>query len=110
MVLCGKIRYHILSILGGVTMPSISQSIIINVDSSYIETYIKQKGFTRSEEEKGKELKYWADELLQEEKLKRSDFEDFLFEELFCGKRKSVRVYKLDSIRHIKFGQDWKIA
>ena len=109
MVLCGKIRYHILSILGGVTMPSISQSIIINVDSSYIETYIKQKGFTRSEEEKGKELKYWADELLQEEKLKRSDFEDFLFEELFCGKRKSVRVYKLDSIRHIKFGQDWQI-
>lgn len=32
-----------------------------------------------------------------------------MFEELFCGKRKSVCVYKLDSIRHIKFGQDWQI-
>ncbi len=90
-------------------MPSISQSIIVNVDSAYIETYIKQKGFIRSEEEKGKKLKYWVDDLLQDDNLNISDFEDFLFEELFWGKRKSIRIYKLDNIRCIKFAQDWKI-
>ena len=55
-------------------MPSISQSIITNVDDKYIETYLKKKGFARSEEERGQELKYWVDNLLSTGKLNVEDF------------------------------------
>lgn len=32
-------------------MPSISKSIIVNVEAKYIEQYLNKKGFIRSEEE-----------------------------------------------------------
>lgn len=32
-------------------MPSLSQSIIVNVEEKYIENYLKKKGFTRTEDE-----------------------------------------------------------
>ncbi len=88
-------------------MPSLSPSIIVNVDSKYIETYLRQKGFTKTEDQKGKKLEYWVDELLQQKKIDIPDFEDFLFDELFWGKRKSIRVYKLDNINKIKLSKDW---
>ena len=34
-------------------MPSISKSIIVNVEANYIEQYLGKKGFIRSEEETG---------------------------------------------------------
>ena len=41
-------------------MPSLSQSIITNVEESYIQLYLKKKGFVQTDEEKGQELKYWV--------------------------------------------------
>lgn len=64
-------------------MPSLSQSIVVNVGAQYIETYLKSLGFQRTDEERGKEIKYWVDDLLKEKKIVIDDFEDFLFKELF---------------------------
>ena len=60
-------------------MPSLSQSIIVNVEASYIETYLKNKGFSRTEEESGQALKYWADTLLSQGEINIEEFEEFLF-------------------------------
>ena len=49
----GKIKYHNLSVAGGSLIPVLSQTIIENTEPSYIETYLKQKGFVRTEDEKG---------------------------------------------------------
>lgn len=89
-------------------MPSLSQSIVVNVGAQYIETYLKSLGFQRTDEERGKEIKYWVDDLLKEKKIVIDDFEDFLFKELFWGKRKNVRIYKLDQIRNYKRPDDWE--
>lgn len=94
--------------LGGEKMPSLSQSIITNVEASYIETYLKKKGFARTDEEKGQELKYWVDDLLREKKIDVVEFEEFLFNELFWGKRKTIQVYKLDKIKDYKYPVDWE--
>lgn len=88
----GKIKYHNLSVAGGSLMPVLSQTIIENTEPSYIETYLKQKGFVRTEDEKGQALKYWVDSLLSQKKINISEFEDFLFEELFWGKRKTICI------------------
>ena len=89
--------------LGGERMPSLSQSIITNIEASYIETYLKKKGFSRTEGERGQDLKYWADSLLKEERINVEEFEEFLFSELFWGKRKTIQVYKLDNIKNSNF-------
>lgn len=94
--------------LGGEIMPSLSQSIITNVDANFIELYLKQKGFVRTEEEKGQELKYWVDNLLHEEKVNIEELEEFLFNELFWGKRKTIQVYKLDKTKDYKYPADWE--
>lgn len=91
-------------------MLSVSQTIITNVEAGYIETYLRQKGLYRTEEDKGLELKYWLDKLLAEGKVPIGMFEEFLFEELFWGKRKMIRVYKLDNIKDYKYLFDWANA
>lgn len=89
-------------------MLSISQSIIVNVGADYIELYLKRKGITRSVDERSQDLKYWIDGLLQENKIDVLDFEDFLFNELFWGKRKSIQIYKLADIKNYKYIEDWE--
>lgn len=98
-----------MSIYGGTLMSSLSDSIIDNVESSYIETYLKQKKHFRTEEEKGQALKYWVDNLLKTQKINVEEFEEFLFNELFWGKRKTIRVYKLENARDYKYPIDWEM-
>lgn len=90
-------------------MPSLSQSIITNTEASYIETYLKKKGLARTDREKGQELKYWVDNLLREKKINVEEFEEFLFNELFWGKRKTIQIYKLDKIKDYKYPLDWEL-
>lgn len=91
-------------------MSSLSQTIITNIEASYIETYLRQKGLSRNAEEKGQGLKYWVDYLLKEAKISIPEFEEFLFNELFWGKRKNIRVYKLDNLKDYKYPVDWENA
>lgn len=90
-------------------MPLLSQSIIVNVEASYIEVYLKKKGFIRTEEEKGQELKYWVDSLLSKGKIDIEEFESFLFNELFWGKRKTIQIYKIDNVKDYKYPVDWEM-
>lgn len=90
-------------------MPSLSQSIITNIGADYIETYLKKKEFSRTDEEKGQELKYWVDNLLKEKKIDIDEFEEFLFSELFWGKRKTIQIYKLDKTKDYRYPRDWEL-
>ena len=64
-------------------MAYLSESIITNVGSDYIEQYLNKNGLKRAEEVKGQDLVYWANDLLQNQRINIEKFEDFLFEELF---------------------------
>ncbi|MFG6332245.1 MAG: hypothetical protein K1W28_10555 [Lachnospiraceae bacterium] len=90
-------------------MPSLSESIVDNVGESYISTYLKGKGHTQPDEKKGQALRYWVDDLFKEQKIDIDDFESFLFDELFFGKRKTIRVYRLEKTKNYKFPVDWEI-
>ena len=90
-------------------MPSLSESIVDNVGESYILTYLKGKGHTQPDEKKGQALKYWVDDLFKEQKIDIDDFESFLFDELFFGKRKTIRMYRLEKTKDYKFPIDWEM-
>lgn len=89
-------------------MASINRGIIDNVEASYIETYLGQKGFKRTEDEQGVPLEEWLNALLNDKKIDIDSFEKFLFGELFFGKRKLVRIYQMDNINKIKYIEDWQ--
>lgn len=89
-------------------MPSLSESIIANVEESYISTYLRRKGYTQPREQKGQALKYWVDDLLKKQKINIVEFEDFLFNELFWGKRKTIRMYRLEKVKDYKYPEDWE--
>lgn len=86
-------------------MPSLSESIVDNVGESHISTYLRKKGYTQPDEKKGQTIKYWVDDLLGEQKIDIDDFESFLFNELFFGKRKTILMYRLEK-KDYKFPTD----
>ena len=47
--------------------------------------------------------------LLKDKKINVEEFEEFLFNELFWGKRKTIRVYKLDKVKNYKYPGDWEL-
>lgn len=89
-------------------MALINRGIIDNVEASYIETYLGKKGFKRTEDERGVQLEEWINTLINDEKIDMNSFEEFLFNELFLGKRKLIRIYQLDNINKIKYIEDWQ--
>lgn len=87
-------------------MPSISHSTIVNVGEDYLESYLKGLGLQRTEDDRGKDLKYWMDSLFEKDRIIIEDLEEFLFRELFWGKRKTIRVYKLEQIKDYREPED----
>lgn len=81
--------------------------IVDNVGEEYINTYLRSKRYVKVEEQDGKSVEYRVNTLIEQGKFDLEDFEKFLLEELFYGKRKSIRFYKLDTAYKLKKPEDW---
>ena len=86
----------------------IRESLIENIGEKYIKTYLNDDKNTRLKEQEGIKIVDWINKLLLEERINVKNFEDFVFHELFFGRRKQIRVYQLDSITKIKYYSDWE--
>ena len=86
-------------------MLTLSGMIVANVGTDYINTYLKSKKYAKEDE--GKAVEYWVNDLIARERLDIDDFENFLFVELSFGKRKSIRVYKIDNAYKLKDSENW---
>lgn len=89
-------------------MALINKGIIDNVEAAYIETYLRKNGLIPTEDEKGIQLADWINTLIKTNIIEINTFEEFLFNELFWGKRKLIRIYQLGDINKIKYIEDWK--
>ena len=88
-------------------MLTLSRKIVVNIGDNYIETYLRKKGHVRTEEQKAKRVEYWVNDLITQKELDVQEFEDFLYEELFFGRRKCIRIYHLDCLNKIRNPRDW---
>ena len=88
-------------------MLTLSRKIVVNVEDKYIEIYLKKNGHIRTEEQQAKKVEYWVNDLIAQKKLNVQEFEKFLYEELFFGKRKCIRIYQLDYLNKIRNPRDW---
>ena len=88
-------------------MLTLSGMIVDNIGEEYINTYLRSKRYVKAEEQDGKSVEYRVNALIEQGELDLEDFEKFLLEELFYGKRKSIRFYKLDTAYKLKKPEDW---
>lgn len=91
----------------------ISEALIDNINdsnSNAIEIYLRANNIQKSDEEEGMETRLWVNKLFQQNKINLYNFEDFLFSELFYGKRKLIRVYKIDECRKYSLPTDWSVG
>lgn len=89
----------------------ITKAIIDNINTvkaNYIETFLREHNIKRSNEEEGIDTQHWVNLLLTSGRLNVDEFENFLFSELFYGKRKQIRVYKLENCRKYSYPADWQ--
>lgn len=86
---------------------AISNTILENIEEDHIRTYLRKKGIKENSEENGTEIKYWLDQLLSDNNIDIEEFEKFLYRELSYGKRRYIRVYKLDKASEIKMADNW---
>lgn len=86
---------------------SISQAVVTNVGNDRIEAYLRKCGIKRSEEDEGKNTKYWVDSEIEKNTIQMEHFEQFLFEELFYGKRKTIRIFNMKNYRQYVYPDDW---
>ena len=68
-------------------MLTLSGMIVDNVGEEYINTYLRSKRYVKAEEQDGKSVEYRVNALIEQGELDLEDFEKFLLEELFYGKR-----------------------
>ena len=52
-------------------MLTLSRKIVVNVEDSYIETYLRKKGHVRTEEQKAKRVEYWVNDLIAQKEIDR---------------------------------------
>ena len=76
-------------------MLTLSGMIVDNVGEEYINTYLRSKRYVKAEEQDGKSVEYRVNALIEQGELDLEDFEKFLLEELFYGKRKIFFIIML---------------
>ena len=87
----------------------LTKAIIDNINMSsanYIEIFLREQNLQRTSSEEGMDTRSWVNLLLQSGRLNEDTFERFLQEELFYGKRKQIRVYKLEDCRKYVYSSD----
>lgn len=86
---------------------NIGNSIITNIEEKAIKSFLRKNGVSTEKLINNQNLGKLISEELDAEKFDISMLETFLFEELMFGKRKYMRIYRLDDIRNIKYEEDW---
>lgn len=87
---------------------AVAESMINNVRNTKVTDYLKKKGVTATQDEKGMLLHLWLEKLLNEERITPAELNQCLFQELMYGKRRFIRFYELRNIRKIKREDDWQ--
>lgn len=85
----------------------ISRSIVLNVGEDVIKNFLNDKDVSKKKLLNGQNMEMLISDLIDNKNLKVKDINDFFFEELMFGKRRYQRIYKLDSIKNIKYEEDW---
>ncbi len=88
-------------------MEYIDGAIITNVGEKSVQSFLVEQGCADDVDTLGMQLENRLGILIEKKKLNKKVFEDFLFEELFFGKRKLIHIYMLDSFKKILYESDW---
>lgn len=86
----------------------IPKIIINNVRKTNLIRRIKALGVEATIRISDEDFKQWLDDLIDSGKILESDLNDCFFEELKCGYRRLMRVYRITNTRHMRREEDWQ--
>lgn len=85
----------------------ISKSIVINIGDDVIKAFLKEQKISNEKLVSAQNIENLISDLINQGLLNLDALENFLFNELMYGKRRYIRVFKLDKIKNIKYKEDW---
>ncbi|UZP04014.1 hypothetical protein JW813_03170 [Clostridium botulinum] len=85
----------------------ISKSIVINIGDDVIKAFLREQKIPNEKLVSAQNIENLISDLLDQGLLSLDALEEFLFNELMYGKRRYIRVFKLDKIKDIKYKEDW---
>lgn len=85
----------------------ISKSIVINIGDDVIKAFLKEQKISNEKLVSVQNIENLISDLINQGLLNLDALENFLFNELMYGKRRYIRVFKLDKIKNIKYKEDW---
>lgn len=88
-------------------MINVSPAITNNIDSRRLKKFLIKKNCIQTEEEQGMEEQIWISNLINNKKIDIQDLNNFLFDEIFYGMHRLINIYKIKSLRKVKFLRDW---
>ncbi len=88
----------------------ISKAIFSNVEDGALRDFLRRNKCKRAEDEKGLDIHIWISKLIKENRLDATDFNEYLFNDLFYYQRRLMRIYKIKNIRKINRTSDWEVG
>lgn len=85
----------------------VNGSLIRNINESNLIKFLKDKNCVKESGEEGRETALWLRDLLDEEKVKASELNDFIFKELFYGKSNLINIFQIVSCRTMRDEEVW---
>lgn len=79
-----------------------------NIREKRIETFLKENGIERKDDEKDLKFEEWLSKILDEGRAKADLLNSGIWKELMYGHRRFMRVYELKAVRKIKHEEDWQ--
>lgn len=85
----------------------ISRSILDNIGKDIINTYLRAKKISMTNRVGVLSIEELLSELVETDEIHEEDVKEFFFRELMYGKRRYIRLYKLQNCDFISYQDDW---
>lgn len=85
----------------------VSGSLINNVEEGRLLEFLRKKNIKRSDDELGLDTHIWVGNLIDNNRIDVNTLNEYLFNDLFYGQRRLMRIYRLKSTRMYNKDNDW---
>lgn len=85
----------------------VNGSLIKNINETKLNQFLKENNCIRTDGQRGKDAKFWLEDLINEGKISTEILNDFFFNELFYGKSNMMNIYKIKSCKNLIDEENW---
>lgn len=85
----------------------VNGSLIKNINETKLNQFLKDNNCIRNDGQRGQDIKFWLEDLINKRKINTETLNDFFFDELFYGKSNMMNIYKIKSCKNLIDEESW---